>query len=108
MIFKRSLCVALLTATALLHSAPAAAEWWFTPFGGTAFGGQVPDGPRLSAGVSAARTGDAWWGFEIDLSRTGDFFRISDTTAPLFDESRTTTLMGNLLVTGPQAWWGDR
>ncbi|MEP6917928.1 MAG: outer membrane beta-barrel protein, partial [Acidobacteriota bacterium] len=23
-------------------------------------------------------------------------------------ESRTTTLMGNFLVTAPQAWWGDR
>lgn len=105
---RRNLYVGLFAVMMLLHSHPVFADWWLTPFAGTAFSGRVPDGPRLSGGVSVARTGTSWLGFEIDAGATTDFFRITDTTSALFDTSRVTTVMANALVTSPRAWWGER
>lgn len=107
MFARGRLCLAV-CAGLLLTSAPAHADWWLTPFAGTGFSGQVADGPRVTLGVAGAWTGASWFGVELDAGNTSDVFSISDTTSPLFDRSRVSTVMANALFTSPRAWWGDR
>lgn len=55
---------------------------------------------RQGWGVTLGATG-ALFGFEIDWSRTDDFFGAADGATPDTDENRVQTLMFNLLLTLP-------
>lgn len=89
----------------LVLPARAAAQWSVTPHVGTAFGGSVPDAPRVDYGIAAGWMGRLV-GFEVDFSRTPDFFDATDVPDVLFRESSVATLMVNGLIGVPLG--GDR
>jgi opacity protein-like surface antigen len=92
----------------------AAAEWWFTPFIGTSFGGSaeladvtdefdVEFERRLTYGATLTFLGDGAVGFEIDFGYSPNFFElatIDDDEFDFSDDSNVTTLMANIILAG--------
>jgi hypothetical protein len=108
-------------ACVLAVPATAAAEWHITPMVGLTFAGKTtitdPDQgtgkrhPNLAASV--ALLGGGLLGVEGIVTLTPGFFQSGDdsvvfrpgqTSTALVDESRVSTLMGNIVVTAPRRW----
>ncbi len=92
----------------------AAADWLFTPFLGSTFGGSANIGVdgeafkdeferKLNYGASLAWMGNGGVGFEVDLGYSPNFFGVSDTSSRinLVGDGNVTTLMGNLVLAAP-------
>ncbi len=94
--------------------AKASADWLFTPFLGSTFGGSANLGGqsgdfkdeferKLNYGASLAATGAGPIGFELDFGYSPNFFGLSDdTNFNLTGDGNVTTLTGNLLI-GPSS-----
>ncbi len=109
-LFLSASLVALATAAA---PSRAAADWLFTPFVGSTFGGNAEVGGtgdsykneferKLNYGASLAWMGAGVIGFEADFGYSPNFFR--DTNGAKFNlvgDGNVTTLMGNLVVGAP-------
>lgn len=91
---------------------PAAADWLFTPFIGSTFGGSANVGisiptsksdfeRKLNWGASLSSGGPV--GFELDFSYSPNFFGVSDTSSGVsfLGDGNVTTLTGNLRVAAP-------
>ncbi len=88
------------------------AEWWFTPFVGTAFGGsaeladvfqtaEVDFERRLTYGASLQWVGSGAVGFEFDFGYSPNFFETATLDDEEFDfsgDSNVTTAMANVVV----------
>jgi opacity protein-like surface antigen len=100
----------------VLAAAPAkaSADWVFTPFIGSTFGGSANfagggenfdnDFSRnFTYGASLAGMGGGAAGFELDFGYTPNFFRPSNDNSgiSLVGDGNVTTLMGNLVVGAP-------
>jgi opacity protein-like surface antigen len=93
--------------------APAAADWLFTPFIGTTFGGSadfddgLPGGDeferQFTYGASLGWMGAGVIGFEFDFGYSPNYFKtIADADDFEFaDDSNVTTLMANVLLGAP-------
>jgi len=104
-------CFVVASATA---PAKASADWLFTPFLGSTFGGSANLGGqsgdfkdeferKLNYGASLAATGAGPIGFELDFGYSPNFFGLSDdTNFNLTGDGNVTTLTGNLLI-GPSS-----
>ena len=111
-----SLRKSIITATLVLMSSAAApatasADWLFTPFLGSTFGGSANIGGdgedfddeferKLNYGASLAWTGGGAVGFEIDFGYSPNFFQVSadDDDFDFAGDSNVTTLMANLTL----------
>jgi len=95
---KRAVIVAALALA--FAPATARADWLFTPNIGATFGGDAETG--ITYGASIAWMGDGIFGVEGDFAFTPDIFDVDDTAFDFFDfdltDSRTTSIMGNLIV----------
>jgi opacity protein-like surface antigen len=88
----------------------ASADWLFTPFIGSTFGGSANLGGqdqdfkdeferKLNYGASLAAMGAGGIGFEIDFGYSPNFFGLADDSAfNLTGDGNVTTLTGNLLI----------
>jgi opacity protein-like surface antigen len=107
----RKLMLSAVLATIALGTAPrsASADWLFTPFIGTNFGGSANFGQfddfddeferRVDLGASVGWMGAGIVGFEVDFGWSPNFFE--NTIGPgnfVFGDSNVTTLMANALV----------
>jgi hypothetical protein len=103
----------VLTASAAAP-AKASADWLFTPFLGTTFGGSADVNgvsgtfadefeQKLNYGASLAWMGGGVIGFEVDFGYSPNFFGVSDTNASfnLVGDGNVTTAMGNIVVGAP-------
>ena len=103
----------VLTASAAAP-AKASADWLFTPFLGTTFGGNADVNSvsgtfadqfeqKLNYGASLAWMGGGVIGFEADFGYSPNFFGVSDTNASfnLVGDGNVTTAMGNIVVGAP-------
>jgi hypothetical protein len=103
----------VLTASAATP-AKASADWLFTPFLGTTFGGNADVNSvsgtfsdqfeqKLNYGASLAWMGGGVLGFEVDFGYSPNFFGVSDTNASfnLVGDGNVTTAMGNIVVGAP-------
>jgi opacity protein-like surface antigen len=101
------------TASAFIITAvaprPAAADWLFTPFIGSTFGGSASVGGEGEAfkneferklNWGASLTGGGPVGFELDFSYSPNFFGVSDTSSGInfTGDGNVTTLTGNLRI----------
>jgi opacity protein-like surface antigen len=88
---------------------PAAADWLFTPFIGSTFGGSANVGGEGEAfkneferklNWGASLTGGGPVGFELDFSYSPNFFGVSDTSSGInfTGDGNVTTLTGNLRI----------
>lgn len=101
-------CLAFTLSTA----APAAADWFVTPFLGVKFAAdttfvdvdQGASNSRLTIGASAGFIGTGIFGVEGDVAYYPRFFERSAGT--LVDRSNVATVMGNVIVTVPRDWTG--
>jgi opacity protein-like surface antigen len=105
-------CFAFIASAAAPRSA--SADWLFTPFLGSTFGGSANLGGqggdfkdeferKLNYGASLAATGAGSIGFELDFGYSPNFFGLSDdTNFNLTGDGNVTTLTGNLLI-GPSS-----
>jgi len=93
--------------------APARADWIFTPYIGSNFGGNAKDADisfksNLNFGGSLAFMGAGVFGFEMDFGYSPNFF--DNTVATSFD-GHVTSLMGNVIIgipVGGQSGFGVR
>lgn len=107
-------CFAFIATAAAPRSA--SADWLFTPFIGSTFGGSANLGGsdedfkeeferKLNYGASLAATGAGLIGFEIDFGYSPNFFGLADDNDFNFTgDGNVTTLTANLLIgpsTGP-------
>jgi len=103
----------VLTASAAAP-AKASADWLFTPFLGTTFGGNADVNSnsgtfadqfeqKFNYGASLAWMGGGVLGFEVDFGYSPNFFGVSDTNASfnLIGDGNVTTAMGNIVVGAP-------
>lgn len=81
----------------VLAPAPAAADWFLTPFVGGSGGGDT-DGTHGTYGVSAGFMGAGIFGFEVDFSYAPEFFEPENDDFDLIGDSNLTSLMANLIV----------
>src|SRR5688572_12250367 len=94
-------------------AAPASADWLLTPYLGIVFGGaantvDIDDfdeafEQRFTFGASAGWQGDGVIGFEVDFSKSPNFFQFTEGGEDIDltnADSSITTLMANLIV-GP-------
>jgi hypothetical protein len=99
--------------TAAMPSA-ASADWLFTPFLGSTYGGSAnvggPDEAfkdeferKLNYGASLAWLGGGVLGFEVDFGYSPNFFGVSDNDSSInfVGDGNVTTLMGNLVASAP-------
>jgi opacity protein-like surface antigen len=105
-------CFAFIASAAAPRSA--SADWLFTPFLGSTFGGSANLGGqdqdfneeferKLNYGASLAATGAGAIGFEIDFGYSPNFFGLADDSSfNLTGDGNVTTLTGNLLI-GPSS-----
>ena len=88
---------------------PAAADWLFTPFIGSTFGGSANIGGTVPTSKSdferklnwgASLSGGGPVGFELDFSYSPNFFGVSDSGAGInfLGDGNVTTLTGNLRI----------
>ena len=114
-----SLRKVIITATVVLAAtaaapAKASADWLFTPFLGSTFGGNADVNStngsfadefdqKLNYGASLAWMGGGVLGFEVDFGYSPNFFGVSNTNASfnLVGDGNVTTAMGNLMVGAP-------
>lgn len=105
--FVMASLVAVATAAA---PAKASADWLFTPFVGSTFGGSADVGGGGESfsdnfhrngtyGAALEWMGGGVLGFGVDLGYTPNFFRNSDTGG--FGDGNVTTLMANVIVGAP-------
>ena len=93
---------------------PAAADWLFTPFIGTTFGGSadfddgLPGGDeferQFTYGLSLASMGAGVFGFELDFGYAPNYFETlvdTDDDFTFADDSNVTTLMASLKLGAP-------
>jgi hypothetical protein len=105
-------CFVMLTSTAV--PSKASADWLFTPFLGSTYGGSAnvggPDEAfkdeferKLNYGASLAWLGGGVMGFEVDFGYSPNFFGVSDDDSGInfVGDGNVTTLMGNLVVSAP-------
>ena len=98
----------------LATPAPAAADWLFTPFVGTTFGGSadfddgLPGGDeferQFTYGASLGWMGAGIVGFEFDFGYSPNYFETladTDDDFTFADDSNVTTLMANVLLGAP-------
>ena len=92
--------------------AQASADWLFTPFVGSAFGGKANFGDfnnfedeverRVTFGASLGWMGNGIVGFEVDFGFSPNFFENTSGDGDFaFGDSNVTTLMGNLILGAP-------
>jgi opacity protein-like surface antigen len=111
---KSLITAALVLMTSAAAPANASADWLFTPFLGSTFGGSANIGVdgedfgdeferKLNYGASLAWTGGGAVGFEIDFGYSPNFFEVStdDDDFDFAGDSNVTTLMANLTVGAP-------
>lgn len=99
-------------ALSALLPAPAAADWFVTPFLGVKFAADTsfvdPDqgasNSRVTIGATAGWIGTGILGVEGDIAYYPRFFERSSGT--LVDRSNVATIMGNVIVTVPRDWTG--
>jgi opacity protein-like surface antigen len=115
--FRKLFIISLLT-LALVPASASAQDWFFTPFVGANFGGNATFGDFDDLDDEVERRIDfgatVGWnpgivGFEIDFGYSPNFFE--DTAGDRnfeFGDSNVTTLMANLLVSGPNVGTGVR
>ena len=105
-------CFVMLTSAAA--PSKASADWLFTPFLGSTYGGSAnvggPDEAfkdeferKLNYGASLAWLGGGLMGFEVDFGYSPNFFGVSDDDSGInfVGDGNVTTLMGNLVVSAP-------
>jgi hypothetical protein len=105
-------CFVMLTSTVV--PSKASADWLFTPFLGSTYGGSAnvggPDEAfkdeferKLNYGASLAWLGGGVMGFEVDFGYSPNFFGVSDDDSGInfVGDGNVTTLMGNLVVSAP-------
>ena len=105
-------CFVMFTSTAA--PSQASADWLFTPFLGSTYGGSAnvggPDEAfkdeferKLNYGASLAWLGAGVMGFEVDFGYSPNFFGVSDDDSGInfVGDGNVTTLMGNLVVSAP-------
>jgi len=91
---------------------PAAADWLFTPFIGSTFGGSADVGISVPTSKNdferklnwgASLSGGGVVGFEFDFSYSPNFFGVSDTSSGVsfLGDGNVTTLTGNLRLAVP-------
>lgn len=110
---KSFLSASLVALVAVAAPSRAAADWLFTPFIGSTFGGNAEVGGtgdsykneferRLNYGATLGWMGAGIIGFEADFGYSPNFF--SDANSDKFNlvgDGNVTTLMGNLVVGAP-------
>lgn len=106
---------ALALTVSALAPAKASADWLFTPFIGTTFGGSanVSDefdddlehefNQKLTYGASLAYLGGGIAGFEVDFGYSPNFFETDGGSLNLIGDGNVTTLMANVMFAGPKA-----
>lgn len=100
--------------TSAVTPSKASADWLFTPFLGSTFGGSANIGVsgesfkdeferKLNYGASLAWMGGGAVGFEVDFGYSPNFFRLPSDSSNfnLVGDGNVTTLMGNLVVGAP-------
>ena len=105
-------CFVIVTSAAA--PSKASADWLFTPFLGSTYGGSAnvggPDEAfkdeferKLNYGASLAWLGGGVMGFEVDFGYSPNFFGVSDDDNGInfVGDGNVTTLMGNLVVSAP-------
>lgn len=110
---KFVVAAAVVTAVSAAGPAKASADWLFTPFIGSNFGGAATINEsgtdfedeferRVNFGASLAWMGAGIAGFEVDFGYAPNFFEETkgDTNFG-FGESNVTTLMGNVVLGAP-------
>jgi opacity protein-like surface antigen len=109
---KLVLCVSLATLGIATAPTPASADWLFTPFIGTNFGGSANFSSfddfddeferRVDFGASLGWMGNGIVGFEVDFGWAPNFFENTAGSGNFeFGDSNVTTLMGNVIVGAP-------
>ena len=109
---KRLIAICLMFVATAAVPSRASADWMFTPFIGTSFGGSanVSGGgsgsdassdfkKKLNYGASLAGMGNGVFGFELDFGYAPNFF--ADATATnlgFVGDGNVTTLMGNMII----------
>ncbi|MDQ3213534.1 MAG: hypothetical protein M3Q85_12720 [Acidobacteriota bacterium] len=104
--------LALCCAAALGISAPASAEWHFTPMAGASFLGnttlldpEIATGKvHVQVGGAATLVGSGVFGVEGITVFIPSFFRGEPPPAPLLKHGRSVALMGNAVLTAPRRW----
>lgn len=99
MAIRRVLGIGMLVAGCALAPARASADWVLTPFVGVTFGGDAEE-EKVTYGGSLGYMGGGVFGFEVDFGHTPDFLG-GDDPFGFIDNSRVTTLMGNLILGAP-------
>lgn len=112
--FVRKLFLSAGLAALVVGTTPvqASADWLFTPFVGTAFGGKANFGDfnnfedeverRVTFGGSLGWMGNGIVGFEVDFGFSPNFFENTSGDGDFaFGDSNVTTLMGNLILGAP-------
>ena len=114
MSLRKAIIAACFVVASAAAPAKASADWLFTPFLGSTFGGSANLGGqggdfkdeferKLNYGASLAATGAGPIGFELDFGYSPNFFGLSDdTNFNLTGDGNVTTLTGNLLI-GPSS-----
>jgi opacity protein-like surface antigen len=104
---------ALALAVSAITPAKASADWLFTPFIGSNFGGSADLGTpgedfndefnrKLTYGASFEWMGGGIVGFGVDFGYSPNFFGITDSNGiDLVGDGNVTTLMGNVIVGAP-------
>ena len=114
MSIRKSVIAALIVVGLAAAPGPAAADWLFTPFIGTTFGGSadfddgLPGGDeferQFTYGASLATMGAGIFGFELDFGNAPNYFESlvdADDDFTFADDSNVTTLMANLKLGAP-------
>ncbi len=104
---------ALALAVSAITPAKASADWLFTPFIGSNFGGSADLGTpgedfndefnrKLTYGASFEWMGGGIVGFGVDFGYSPNFFGVTDSHGiDLVGDGNVTTLMGNVIVGAP-------
>jgi hypothetical protein len=112
---RKLLTTAALTLMAFAAApAKASADWLFTPFIGSTFGGSANIGTdgedfgdeferKLNYGASLSWMGNGVFGFEVDFGYSPNFFEVNpdDNDFDLIGSGNVTTLMANIVVGAP-------
>jgi len=112
MLLRKSLIAASLFIITLAAPSPVAADWLFTPFIGSTFGGSADIGIGLPTSKNdferklnwgASLSGGSIVGFEADFSYSPNFFGTSSTSSGVsfLGDGNVTTLTGNLRLAVP-------
>jgi hypothetical protein len=95
MLGRLAVCVSAVFALSGWIPSTASADWFATGLVGPVFAGRVGNPPVVSYGGSVGWWGASHYGFEVEASRTPDFFQIADVPDSIFSDSHVATLMFN-------------